>query len=147
MLSIQIDTQNLKLVIRHQFNNIKLSFFASQMKSSFSLCTFNRCCTVIRYSRVMYYHFPGYNSSLAACKTTRSKKSCKFPFLYRGVSQHSCLMLDPSQPSGFWCSVANFPNGTVRAWDTCNNQCPTSLLNQGKRLLQCLKIPQNSHKK
>jgi len=78
----------------------------------------------------MYYHFPGYNSSLAACKTTRSKKSCKFPFLYRGVSQHSCLMLDPSQPSGFWCSVANFPNGTVRAWDTCNNQCPTSLLNQ-----------------
>ena len=37
MLSIQIDTQNLKLVIRHQFNNIKLSFFASQMKRSFPL--------------------------------------------------------------------------------------------------------------
>ena len=80
------------------------------------------------------FFFVGYNSSLAACKTTRSKKSCKFPFLYRGVSQHSCLMLDPSQPSGFWCSVANFPNGTVRAWDTCNNQCPTSS-NQGKDFL------------
>ena len=52
MLSNQIDTKSLELVIYHQFNNIKLSFFASDMKSSFSLCTFNRCCTVIRYSRV-----------------------------------------------------------------------------------------------
>ena len=29
MLSIQIDTKSLELVIYHQFNNIKLSFFAS----------------------------------------------------------------------------------------------------------------------
>ena len=35
MLSIQIDTKSLELVIYHQFNNIKLSFFASHMKSSF----------------------------------------------------------------------------------------------------------------
>ena len=42
----------LDLGIYHQFNNIKLSFFTSHMKSSFPLCTFNRCCTVIRYSRV-----------------------------------------------------------------------------------------------
>ena len=35
MLSIQIDTKSLELVINHQFNNIKLSFFASHMKSSF----------------------------------------------------------------------------------------------------------------
>ena len=34
MLSIQIDTKSLELVIYHQFNNIKLSFFASQMKAS-----------------------------------------------------------------------------------------------------------------
>ena len=53
MLSIQIDTKSLELVIYHQFNNIKLSFFASHMKSSFPFCTFNRCCTVIRYSRVI----------------------------------------------------------------------------------------------
>ena len=47
MLSIQIDTKSLELVIYHQFNNIKLSLFASQMKSSFPLCMF------IRYSRVV----------------------------------------------------------------------------------------------
>ena len=35
----------------HQFNKIKLSFFASNMKSSFPLCLLNRCCMVIRYSR------------------------------------------------------------------------------------------------
>ena len=35
MLSIQIDTKSFELVIYHQFNNIKLSFFASHMKSSF----------------------------------------------------------------------------------------------------------------
>ena len=46
MLSIQIDTKRLELV------NIKLTFFASHMKSSFPLCTISRCCTVIRYSRV-----------------------------------------------------------------------------------------------
>ena len=34
MLSIQIDTKGLELVIYHQFNNIKLSFFASHIKSS-----------------------------------------------------------------------------------------------------------------
>ena len=33
MLSIQIDTKSLGLVICQQFNNIKLSFFASHMKS------------------------------------------------------------------------------------------------------------------
>ena len=52
MLSIPIDTKSLELVIHHQFNNIKLSFFASYMKSSFPLCRSDRCCTVIRYSRV-----------------------------------------------------------------------------------------------
>ena len=46
MLSIQIDTKSLKLVIYYQFNNIKLSLFASHMKSSFPLCR------IIRYSRV-----------------------------------------------------------------------------------------------
>ena len=51
MLSIQIDTKSLELVIYHQFDNIKLSFFASHMKSSLPLCTFKRCCTVIRYSK------------------------------------------------------------------------------------------------
>ena len=35
ILSIQIDTKSLKLVIYHQFNNIKLSFFTSHVKSSF----------------------------------------------------------------------------------------------------------------
>ena len=35
MLSIQIDTKSLELVIYHQFNNIKLSLCASHMKSSF----------------------------------------------------------------------------------------------------------------
>ena len=44
-----------KLILKaltFKFNNIKLSSFASHMKSSFPLCSFNRCCTVIRYSRV-----------------------------------------------------------------------------------------------
>ena len=40
MFSIQIDTKSLELAIYHQFNNIKLSFFANHMKSSFPLCTF-----------------------------------------------------------------------------------------------------------
>ena len=40
MLSIQIDSH-------HQFNDIKLSFFASHMKRNFPLCT------DIRYSRVL----------------------------------------------------------------------------------------------
>ena len=35
MLSIQIDTNNLELVIGHKFNNIKSSFFASHMKLIF----------------------------------------------------------------------------------------------------------------
>ena len=52
MMSIRIDTKSLELVSYYQFNNIKLSFFASYMKSSVPLCTINRCCTVIRYSRV-----------------------------------------------------------------------------------------------
>ena len=52
MLIIQIDTKSLGLVICHQFNNIKLSLFTSHKKSSFPFCTFDRCCTVIRYSRV-----------------------------------------------------------------------------------------------
>ena len=47
MLNIHIDTKSIELVIYYQFNNIKLSFFASHMKRSFPLCTF------IRYSRVM----------------------------------------------------------------------------------------------
>ena len=33
MLSIQIDTKSLKFDIYHQFNNVKLSFFASHIKS------------------------------------------------------------------------------------------------------------------
>ena len=53
MLIIQIDTKKLERVIYHQLNNIKLSFIASHSKSSFTLCTFNRCCTVIRYSRLV----------------------------------------------------------------------------------------------
>ena len=40
MLSIQIDIKGLELVIYHQFNNIKLPFFANHMKSSFPLRTF-----------------------------------------------------------------------------------------------------------
>ena len=35
MLSIQIDTKNPGLIIHHQFNNIKLSFFAGHNKMSF----------------------------------------------------------------------------------------------------------------
>ena len=35
MLSIQIDTKTVELVIHHQFNNIKLSFFAGHNKMSF----------------------------------------------------------------------------------------------------------------
>ena len=43
MLIIQIDTKS------HEFNNVKLSFFASHMKWSF-----HRCCTsIIRYSRIV----------------------------------------------------------------------------------------------
>ena len=37
LLSIQIDTLSLELVIYHQFNNIKLSIFASRKKRSFQI--------------------------------------------------------------------------------------------------------------
>ena len=50
MLSIQIDTKTVELVIHHQFNNIKLSSICKLYKREFSM--FNRCCTVMRYSRV-----------------------------------------------------------------------------------------------
>ena len=43
MLSIQIDTKNLELIIYHQFNNIKLSFFASHIKSKVPN---NRTCMI-----------------------------------------------------------------------------------------------------
>ena len=50
MLSIQIDTKNPGLIIHHQFNNIKLSFFASQIK---------KLCMVIYYllDTVEYYPY------------------------------------------------------------------------------------------
>ena len=38
MLSIQIDTKNPGLIIHHQFNNIKLSFFANQIRQNFTSC-------------------------------------------------------------------------------------------------------------
>ena len=34
------------------FNNIRLSYFANNMKRSFPRCIFKRCCTVIRYFRI-----------------------------------------------------------------------------------------------
>ena len=37
MLRIQIDTITLELVIQHQFNNIKSSFFAGHIKEIFQL--------------------------------------------------------------------------------------------------------------
>ena len=40
IVSIQIDTKNLEFVVLHQFNNVKLSFFASYMKLSFAQFTF-----------------------------------------------------------------------------------------------------------
>ena len=52
------------MVIYHQFNNIKLSFFASDMKSSFSLCTFKidavRLLDILEYL-IWYFvdHFLG----------------------------------------------------------------------------------------
>lgn len=75
--------------------------------------------------------FIGYDKAMSVCKGTKLKgKSCKFPFEYEGVRQNSCIILDKSQPTRFWCSVSNFPNGTVRAWDTCDQQCP---INKGKK--------------
>ena len=50
MLSIQIDTKTVELVIHHQFKNIKFSSICKLYKREFSM--FNRCCTVMRYSRV-----------------------------------------------------------------------------------------------
>ena len=50
MLSIQIDTKTVELVIHPQFNNIKLSSICKLYKREISM--FNRCCTVMRYSRV-----------------------------------------------------------------------------------------------
>ena len=73
MLSIQIDTKNLELV-----NYIKLSFFASHMKSSFS---------VIRYSRVnvllLDWTFvkPYGNFRRLSVSSLASKNSLKKPFL------------------------------------------------------------------
>ena len=37
MLNVQIDTKSLEMVIPHQFNNIKISFFAGQMKKTFQM--------------------------------------------------------------------------------------------------------------
>ena len=73
MLSIQIDTKSLELVIYHQLNNIKLSFFASHMKSSFPLCT------DIRYSRVCVVEDS--NSPLRKAKKYRISAPCVRPAL------------------------------------------------------------------
>ena len=40
ILSIQIDTKSLELLINHQINNIKFSFFTSNIKLSFLFCIY-----------------------------------------------------------------------------------------------------------
>ena len=47
---IHLEHLNCKLAILHQLNNIKLFFIACHTKGSFTF--FDKCCTLIRYSRV-----------------------------------------------------------------------------------------------
>ena len=58
----KIDTKSLELDIIHQFNNIKLSFFACHMKQSFTWCTF------IRYFRNVVGNFKNWGSTWDECE-------------------------------------------------------------------------------
>ena len=54
MLSIQIDSNSLELVIYHQFNNIKLSFFASH-KNQNRVFHYVRLIDVVRLLDTLKY--------------------------------------------------------------------------------------------
>ena len=58
-----------------------MSFFASHMKSSFPLGTFDRCCTVIRYSRVKRNPF----------QKSRVKKSLKKKFRFMDAGSEAMV--------------------------------------------------------
>ena len=58
-----------------------MSFFASHMKSSFPLSTFDRCCTVIRYSRVKRNPF----------QKSRVKKSLKKKFRFMDAGSEAMV--------------------------------------------------------
>ena len=72
MLSIQIDTKSLELV-----NNIKLSFFASHMKSSFLLCTFQK----LYGYQIQYKYFKSYSKDCEKTGSFFDIQYCQFGFL------------------------------------------------------------------
>ena len=85
MLSIQIDTKSLELVIYHQFNNIKLSFFESHMKSSFPTCRFIldavRLLDIVEYiPHDEFFQFVPEQSGKHGLKTLQFGQTEQIPF-------------------------------------------------------------------
>ena len=80
-------------------NNIKLSFFASQMKSSSPLCTFDGCCTFFRYSRVVVAHL------LIQYSMCRARSCMDVEYILRAVSSQSvsCSSIDLQYLLLMWC--------------------------------------------
>ena len=115
MLSIQIDTKSLDLVIYHQFNNIKLSFFASHMKSSFNLCTvfFNRCCTIIGYSRVCTMLLFILQSLKCTCQVFRKS------ILIRSVALRNCSRGVRQLSSKHLCKLIVYASLVQKSWEFC----------------------------
>ena len=96
MLSIQIDTISLELVIyvpsvqQHQI----VLLCKPYMKSSFPLCTFNRCCTVVRYSRVLFFKFLtiDWRKPAESVKVIQAQKSPSFETISYLHYFHSFIM-------------------------------------------------------
>ena len=70
----------------------------------------------------MYFFSKGYQESFYGCRTELSGWMCKFPFIYQGQTYSSCTK-DDHHEDRFWCSISNFPNGTMKAWDHCVEDC------------------------
>ena len=51
MMSIQIDTKSLELIICHQHQHHQIVLLCKHYEFESFIITFNRCCTVIRYFR------------------------------------------------------------------------------------------------
>ena len=114
MLSIQIDTKNLELVIYHQFNNIKLSFFASHMKSGFPLCRFDRCCTIIRCTLEYAQCCCSFCKGLK-CTCQVFRKS----ILIRSVALRNCSRGVRQLSSKHLCKLIVYASLVQKSWEFC----------------------------
>ena len=92
---------------------IKLSFFASHMKSGFPLCRFNRCCTIIRYSRVCTMLLFILQSLKCTCQVFRKS------ILIRSVALRNCSRGVRQLSSKHLCKLIVYASLVQKSWEFC----------------------------